>query len=81
MIKNFVPVKRDFRNRDKSTYHISMPTIDTVQEAGIYQGEILVMKEEMRALFDPVVDQILVLISTQLLAISGEGHRTSLVLL
>lgn len=81
MIKNFEPVKRDFRNRDESTYYVSMPTIDTAQEAGVYQGEMLVTREEMRALFDPVVDQILVLISAQLQAISREGRRTSSVLL
>lgn len=82
IIKNFEPVKCAFRDREgQNTYHVSVPTMDTVQEAGVYHGEMFVTREEMRALFDPVIDQILVLISGQLQAISGEGYRVSSVLL
>ena len=40
IIKNFEEVKCAFRDKpDQSVYHVNVPTIDSIPEAGIYGGE------------------------------------------
>lgn len=82
IIKNFEPVKCKFRDREgQSIYHVSLPVMNTVPEAGVLDGELHVTRDEMRALFDPLIDRILVLLSEQLQAITSGGHCASWVLL
>ncbi|RPB01606.1 actin-like ATPase domain-containing protein [Choiromyces venosus 120613-1] len=82
IVKSFEEVKCAFRdNPDQNVYHVGVPAIDTIPEAGIYGGEFQLTREEMRQLFDPIVDQIMTLINGQIQSISREGYRVNSVLL
>ncbi|PUU81894.1 hypothetical protein B9Z19DRAFT_1042212 [Tuber borchii] len=82
IIKNFEEVKCAFRDKpDQSVYHVNVPTIDSIPEAGIFGGEFQLTREEMKQLFDPVVDQIMILINSQVQSICSEGNQVNSVLL
>jgi hypothetical protein len=45
IIKNFEDVKCAFRdNEDQDTYNVSVPTLNTIPEAGIIDGEFMVSR-------------------------------------
>ena len=73
VVKNFEEVKCAFEDREgKDMFYVSIPTVDTVVEAGVFGGEMEIKREEMRALFDPVVKQIVELVEQQVASAGGE---------
>ncbi|KAG0641158.1 hypothetical protein HOY80DRAFT_1114338, partial [Tuber brumale] len=82
IVKNFEEVKCAFRDKpDQNVYHVNVPTVNSIPEAGIYGGELQLTREEMRRLFDPIVDKIMILISNQIQSICKEGYQVNSVLL
>ncbi|KAI5807165.1 hypothetical protein EDC01DRAFT_781954 [Geopyxis carbonaria] len=79
IIKNFEEVKCAFEDRpEKPSFYVSIPTLDTIEDAGIVDGELEISRADMRALFDPVVAQVLALLDGQVAAV---GARVASVLL
>ena len=65
-IKNFESIKTAFRDDpDQEVFHVNVPTVGTLKDAGVYGGNFVVTRDEMRSLFDPVVDQIIGLLAAQ----------------
>lgn len=69
--KNFELSKVAFRNDDAyPTYWVNIPTIGDIEEAGIIGGNFAISQEEMRGLFDPIIDKIIDLIKEQVTLVS-----------
>ena len=74
-VKNFETTKTAFRDDpSQKTFYVNVPTVGTLEDAGVYGGNFEITREEMRALFDPIIDQIIQLIGVQVQTISqGQG--------
>ena len=74
-VKNFESTKTAFRDDpSQKTFYVNVPTVGTLEDAGVYGGNFEITREEMRGLFDPIVDQIIQLIGVQVQNIShGQG--------
>ena len=82
IMKNFEPVKIAFRDDNNyPTYWITVPTVGDIEEAGVVGGNFAVSQQEMRDLFNPVVDKIVDLIKDQIqLSASGTEVINSILL-
>ncbi|CAF9934329.1 MAG: hypothetical protein HETSPECPRED_009185 [Heterodermia speciosa] len=70
-VKNFESTKTAFRDDpSQKTFYVNVPTVGTLEDAGVYGGNFEITREEMRTLFDPIVDQIIQLIGLQVQTIS-----------
>lgn len=75
IVKNFEEVKCAFDDREeKDRYHVSIPTVDTIVEARVFNGEMEVTRAELKELFDPIVNQIIALVGGQVHASSINGR-------
>lgn len=82
IVKNFELCKIAFRN-DASlpTFYVNVPTMSDVPEAGIYGGMFEITREEMQALFAPVVESVIRLVKAQVLAVSEGTFRANSIML
>ncbi|KAI5788706.1 hypothetical protein FPQ18DRAFT_343143 [Pyronema domesticum] len=81
IMRNFEEVKCAFEDRlEKDKFYVSIPTLGTVQEAerglNVVHGEFEITREEIKSLFDPIVHQIIDLVSKQVYASSNGGNYT-----
>ena len=80
VVKNFEFTKIAFRDDPaQQTFYVNVPTIGDLNDAGVYGGNFELTREEMRSLFDPVVDQIIDLISVQIVS-AGPQQVNSILL-
>ncbi|KAL8714311.1 MAG: hypothetical protein Q9220_001642 [cf. Caloplaca sp. 1 TL-2023] len=70
IIKNFEAVKMAPRDEpEQEIFHVSLPTVGHIESIGVQSGNLPITRVEMRALFDPIVDQVMSLISAQATAV------------
>ena len=80
--KNFEVTKSAFRDDpSQRTFYVNVPTMNTIEEAGVYGGSFEITREEMRSLFDPIIDQVLRLISAQVGAVLKDRAQVNSILL
>ena len=80
--KNFELSKIAFRNDPATpTFYVNVPTINDLSEAGIYGGMFEITLEEMRRLFEPIVQQVLELIRAQVQSVSTGPRQANSILL
>ncbi|KAI4117280.1 MAG: hypothetical protein LQ345_002456 [Seirophora villosa] len=66
-IKSFEAAKVAFRDdAEQHDFYVNLPGVGDIQDAGVRSGNFHISREEMRALFDPVIDRIINLISSQI---------------
>ena len=81
-VRNFEGTKIAFRDDpNQPTFYVNVPTVGSLEEAGVYGGNFEITRDEMRGLFDPVIDQVLALINGQINAATKDRHRVNSILL
>ncbi|KAL8962627.1 MAG: hypothetical protein Q9193_000992 [Seirophora villosa] len=69
--KAFEAAKVAFRDdAEQQDFYVNLPGVGDIQDAGVRSGNFHISREEMPTLFDPVVDRIINLISSQIKAVS-----------
>ncbi|KAL8758145.1 MAG: hypothetical protein Q9184_004013 [Pyrenodesmia sp. 2 TL-2023] len=69
-VKNFEAVKIAFRDDPlQQIFYINLPGIGDIVEARVESGNFQISREEMRELFNPIIDRIVSLIATQIKAV------------
>ena len=82
VVKNFETTKIAFRNDPaQATFYVNVPTIGDLEDARVYGGNFEITREEMRSLFDPIIDQIVNLIKAQVMAASAGPQQVNAILL
>ncbi|KAH0541830.1 hypothetical protein FGG08_003713 [Glutinoglossum americanum] len=82
VIKNFETAKTAFRDAPgQHKFFVNVPTVDEIREAGVEGGHFGISRQEMRSLFDPVIDQIIDLIKHQVMTVSQGAQRVNSILL
>ena len=82
VVKNFETTKVAFRDDpSQPTFYVNVPTIGNLEEAGVFGGNFEITREEMRALFDPIIDQIIALIKNQVMTVSAGPQQVNSILL
>ncbi|KAL8947831.1 MAG: hypothetical protein Q9222_005928 [Ikaeria aurantiellina] len=72
IIKNFEATKMAFRDEPgQEVFHVSLPPVGDIESIGVQSGNLPITRVEMRALFDPIVDRVISLISGQAAAVSS----------
>lgn len=70
-VKNFEAVKISFQDDPlQQVFYINLPGLGAIGEAGVLSGNFCILREEMRELFNPVIDRIISLIASQVTAVS-----------
>lgn len=77
MIKEFDEhLKRVFRNSDDQEYmDCEVPGLPDNPLNKVEDGFVEISREEMQAIFNPVIDGILELVQEQINSVSKEGHK------
>ncbi|KAL9010209.1 MAG: hypothetical protein Q9173_004836 [Seirophora scorigena] len=57
-------------NAEQQGFYVNLPGVGDIQDAGVRSGNFHLSREEMRGLFEPVIDRIINLISSQIKAVS-----------
>ncbi|MCJ1376934.1 hypothetical protein MMC17_000024 [Xylographa soralifera] len=82
VVKNFETTKIAFRDDPAQTrFYVNIPTIGNIEDAGVYGGNFEITREEMRSLFDPIIEQVLALIRAQVMAASTGSQSVNCILL
>ena len=82
IVKNFELCKIAFRNDPNlPTFYVNVPAVSDLQSAGIFGGMFEITREEMQALFEPVIVQVLKLVKDQVQAVSEGTFRANSILL
>ena len=82
VVKNFETTKVAFRDDPaQPAFYINIPTIGNLEEAGIDGGNFEITREEMKSLFDPIIDRIVVLIQAQVMTVSTGPQQVNSILL
>ena len=82
VVKNFETTKIAFRDAPgQESFYVNVPTVGNIEEAGVYGGNFEITREEMRSLFDPIVEQIVDLIKVQVMTVSAGPQRVNSILL
>lgn len=69
-------LKRVFSNsEDDDIFTVPIGGVRDDPVAGIEYGGFIVTREEMKAIFDPVIDQIILLVQGQIKAVGYQAHR------
>ena len=80
--KNFELAKIAFRNDESyPTYWVGVPTVGDIEEVDIVAGQFPISREEMKSLFDPIIDQIIELIKGQIILVSTGREVVNSILL
>ena len=81
-VKNFEGAKAAFGDDpSQATFYVNVPTVGTLEQARVYGGNFEITQDEMRGLFDPVIDQIVELISAQVSKVAQSSFNVSTILL
>lgn len=81
-IKNFETAKLAFRNDPlQNKFYVNVPTVGSLDSAGVFGGNFEISRAEMRSLFDPIVDQIIELIKAQVDTVTRGPHVVNSILL
>ncbi|KAL9604108.1 MAG: hypothetical protein Q9219_000696 [cf. Caloplaca sp. 3 TL-2023] len=65
-MKNFEAVKMAMRDDPaQQHFYVNLPGIGDIDESIVHSGNFHISREEMKTLFDPVIDRIIALINTQ----------------
>ena len=81
-VKNFEIVKLAFRNDpNQSLFYVNVPTVGSLDDARVYGGNLEITLEEMRSLFDPIIEKIITLIDTQVKMATRDSHQVNSILL
>ena len=79
-VKNFEHTKVAFRDEvDQQLFRVAVPTMGTLDDAGIYRGYFELTRQEMCSLFDPVVGRLLNLLVEQIKAVNPPVNSILLV--
>ena len=82
VVKNFETTKIAFRNDPaQETFYVNVPAVSDLEDARVYGGNFEITRVEMRSLFDPIVNQIVNLIKTQVMAASAGPQQVNAILL
>lgn len=82
VVKNFETTKSAFRNDPaQPTFYVNVPTVGNLEDAGVYGGNFEITREEMKSLFDPIIDQIVTLIRAQVMTVSSGPQQVNAILL
>ena len=82
VVKNFELTKIAFRNDpSQEHFYVNVPTVSDLEEAGVFGGNFEISRTEMKALFDPIIDQVLALITSQAMTISTGPQAVNAILL
>ncbi|KAI9773266.1 MAG: hypothetical protein M1839_002178 [Geoglossum umbratile] len=82
VVKNFETSKIAFRDVvEQPRFFVNVPTVAEIREAGVDGGYFGISREEMRSLFDPVIDRIIGLIEHQVMTVSQGPQRVNSILL
>ena len=82
VVRNFELTKIAFRNDvSQEHFYVNVPTIGDLEDAGVFGGNFEITRGEMKALFDPMIDQVLTLISNQAMTISTGPQAVNAILL
>ena len=82
VVKNFELTKIAFRDDPaQGRFYVNVPTVNTLPAARIDGGQLEITHEEMRSLFDPIIDQIIVLIQAQVMGASQGPQAVNSILL
>ncbi|KAK6508724.1 hypothetical protein TWF506_010802 [Arthrobotrys conoides] len=76
ILKEFAEIKRRFGNKThEAVYTLSLPEAINIPEADIRNGELSITREEIRALFDPVVTEVITFLYNQIKDFSERAGR------
>lgn len=82
VVKNFELVKCAFADAPHHPrYHVQVPGVADLPDAGIIGGEFELSREKMRELFEPVVSKVLELIAGQVAQVTRGGGNVDVILL
>ena len=82
VVKNFETTKIAFRNDPaQEMFYANVPAMSDLEDARVYGGNFEITREEMRSLFDPIVNQIVNLIKAQVMAASAGPQQVNAILL
>lgn len=74
-------VKRNFNEEDASEINIPFPGLADDEAVGIESGFLVMSADEVKAIFEPVIDDVIVLLEGQVGAISSKGGHVSGIIL
>lgn len=81
-IKNFEGTKAAFRDDpDQPTFYVNVPTVGTLEQVRVYGGNFEITQDEMRSLFDPIIDQVVNLIGAQVSKVLESSFTVTSILL
>ena len=82
ILKSFEMSKMAFRDDPgQAKFYIHVPTTANMPEAGIHDHQFEMTREEMRRLFDPIIDKVVNLIQEQVSMASAGTNRIRAILL
>ncbi|KAL8817394.1 MAG: hypothetical protein Q9223_003761 [Gallowayella weberi] len=74
VVKNFEAAKIAFRDESEhDMFYVNIPTLGDRETAGVHAGNLQVSREEMRDLFNPIIQRIQDLVGAQIKAVSPVG--------
>lgn len=74
-------VKRNFNEDDQEEVNIPFPGLPDDEEAGLDSGFLVMSAEQVRAIFEPVITEVISLLDGQVNAIAAKGdHVTGIIL-
>ena len=82
VVRNFELTKIAFRNDpSQEHFYVNVPTIGDLEEAGVFGGNFEITRGEMKTLFDPIIDQVLALITSQAMTVSTGAQAVNAIIL
>ncbi|KAI9892503.1 MAG: hypothetical protein M1814_001460 [Vezdaea aestivalis] len=77
VVKNFESAKIAFRDLADRDFYVNVPGVGDIPEANVVGGGFEISRDDMRALFDPVIDQVISLIRSQVMVVSQGPERVN----
>lgn len=74
-------VKRNYNEEENQEVNVPFPGLPDDEEAGIDSGFMVMSSQQVKAIFDPVIDEVLKLLDGQVGAIRGKGDTVSGIIL
>lgn len=74
-------VKRNYNEEDNQEVNVPFPGLPDDEEAGIDSGFMVMSSQQVKAIFDPVIDEVLKLLDGQVDAIRSKGDTVSGIIL
>lgn len=74
-------VKRNFNEEENQEVNVPFPGLPDDEEAGLDSGFLVMSPEQVKAIFDPVVAEVVALVDGQVKAIQAkDGHVSGIIL-